>query len=326
MYYHLIYFYLLLNAKLFTIINCLSNGNETSLTFTIHVEALNSSLVLMFLIILTVFFGILILYFIVYQLPSQMKTIIDTSKTDLLDAYTKNIRTKKCRTLADLTKFKPLKPYKTYIINNTSSMETIEMSINEAKQTEKFSSMNYRDNKLYGTHLVLEFIQSTSSIIIDLKPHSIYNDEYMSKIRELLCIIFSSKNTIYSWGDLQSQLMHCPIHAMIISEQIKQSIQVDVQHHFKKWYNQTFHHDVNCPQCLDFIQEDGYQCSCSHRPYKHKTDNWSMERAIMFTFQEDLKLAPSRLNNCLVITKLAVVIEKARNPEEVEAFMKTCMK
>ncbi|CAF1196758.1 unnamed protein product [Rotaria magnacalcarata] len=325
MYYHLVYFYLLLNAKLFTIIHCLSSGDETSLTFTIHIEALNSWLVLMFLIILTVFFGILILYFIVYQLPSQMKTIIDTSKIDLLNASTKNIRTKKCRTLEDLTNFTPLKPYKTYIVNNTSSMETIEMLINEAKQTEKFSCMSYRDNKLYAAHLVLEFIQSTSSIIIDLKLN-ISNDEYMSKIRELLYIIFSSKNTIYSWGDLQSQLMYCTIYAMSITDQIKKSIQVDVQYHFKKWYNQTFHHDANCLQSLDFIQEDGYQCSCLHRPYKHKTDIWSMERAIMFTFQEDLKLAPNHLKDCLVITKLAVVIEKARNREEVEAFMKTCIK
>jgi hypothetical protein len=254
-----------------------------------------------------------------------MKTIIDTSKTDLLNAYTKNIRTKKCRTLEDLTNFTPLKPYKTYIINNYSPMETIEMLIDEAKQTEKFSCMSYRDNKLYAAHLVLEFIQSTSSIIIDLKLHT-YNDEYMSEIRELLYIIFSSKNTIYSWGDLQYQVMYCTIHAMSISDQIKQSIQVDVQYHFKKWYNQTFHHDANCPQSLDFIQEDGYQCSCLHRPYKHKTDIWSMERAIMFTFQEDLKLAPNHLKDCLVITKLAVVIEKARNREEVEAFMKTCIK
>lgn len=56
----------------------------------------------------------------------------------------------------------------------------------------------------------------------------------------------------------------------------------DVRVNFKKWYNQNFRDREQCPENIDFKQEEPVD-TCSHRPRKDNTGDQTQESATMFT-------------------------------------------
>lgn len=249
---------------------------------------------------------------------------METFKKDFLNISTKNGPVKKRRHITDLSNFTPLRTYVAYDIDPTTSMEIVDMLIQEAKQTTKFSFTTYYREESDKTYFVIDFIQPTSSILINVE---IFKDPptLNTKIQELLFIIFYSSNTIYTWNYLSFPPVEFLIYDMIYcpnSEKINANNFISIQHLFKYWYNRTFKHDENCREIIDFTDSDGPLCSCSYRPYKFPTDNWSLSMAIMFTFNESFHFNDNPLNQCLAITKLAIVIEEQRNRQQIEALRK----
>jgi hypothetical protein len=125
---------------------------------------------------------------------------------------------------------------------------------------------------------------------------------------------------------------------------------IDVQRRFKTWYNQTFPHICG----LRPSHEDSSLCLCLHRPVKNATNQWSLQRAIAYTFREFLdksrtksrwsqrlslisnvhqytminsKMKQTRthliiyaVNDCLAVTKLMMVVELNWTKEQLQRF------
>ncbi|CAF5219223.1 unnamed protein product, partial [Rotaria magnacalcarata] len=106
--------------------------------------------------------------------------------------------------------------------------------------------------------------------------------------------------TVYPYDDMLLDMHYLQIELVQESSSIIILIEF-----FSGWYNRIFVHNANCGQLLDFSNTDGPLCSCSHRPYKCRNDEWSIEDAITYTFYEildDTKIHD--LHRCLAITKL----------------------
>jgi hypothetical protein len=153
---------------------------------------------------------------------------------------------------------------------------------------------------------------------------------------------------IYSWGDILSELTDFIQYGLFPSEILHQINHIDVQQHFKIWYNKTFTHECDL---LPF-DDDNMLCTCSHRPVKNKNDQWSLQKAIAYTFDEFInknrtkshwsrcldvvnshqrfsiinrkqkkileELILYAVNDCLAVTKLLAIIEFIYMEEQYE--------
>ena len=90
---------------------------------------------------------------------------------------------------------------------------------------------------------------------------------------------------------------------------------------FKLWYNQTFTHRRECHEYLDNDDVDDAFCSCSHRPYKFTSSQWSLSKAIKYTFGQYLYNHMYGINKCLAITKLALVIGEKWSRQQIEDYI-----
>ncbi|CAF1221049.1 unnamed protein product [Rotaria magnacalcarata] len=266
--------------------------------------------------------GIIVLFRKIYLELQNIKIIIKIFKQQFSSTYRNNVQIKKQKHLTDLSNFIPLRSYKVYTIDQTTSLERLYMLIEKAGKTTKFSFSTYHDDESNKNYFVIDFIQPSSSIIINVeisKISHVLND----KLQELLSIIFYSSNTIYTWNYLSFPPVDFLIYDHIYSmntDKINPKNFISLQHQFKHWYNRTFKHDENCQQIVDFVDSDGPLCSCPYRPCKFPTDTWSLSMAIMYTFHEHLQLNENPLEQCLAITKLAIIIEEGRNRQQIEAL------
>ena len=86
---------------------------------------------------------------------------------------------------------------------------------------------------------------------------------------------------------------------------------VNIQTQFKFWYNKTFPHEHKCPHYLKYESFDGSSCTYAHRPYKSAANQWSLSKAIAYTFDEQFDDVLEDIHRCTAVTKLAhVVTEK----------------
>ncbi len=124
---------------------------------------------------------------------------------------------------------------------------------------------------------------------------------------------------------------------------------INLQLLFKQWYNKTFVHKCGLlPSSID-----NPLCTCSHRPVKHKNNQWSLQKAIAYTFNEFLDKSQTRtpwsrplnfsyieqyslinnkikniydrrvfyaVNDCLAVTKLLMVLEFIWTKEQLEQY------
>ncbi len=169
-------------------------------------------------------------------------------------------------------------------------------------------------------------------------------------IRSLLKIILQSSNVIFSWGDIIFELCAFIHYGLFSFNTIHQINAIDVQRCFKKWYNQTFVHMCT----LQPYHEDSPLCTCLYRPVKNATNQWSLQRAIAYTFHEFLdksrtksnwsqrlsfisniyqyniihyKMKQARIhlityavNDCLAVTKLMMVVKLNWTKEQLQHF------
>lgn len=273
--------------------------------------------------LLWILIGVILRSLINYYQLRSVKSTIESSKNELLRGIdTINNTMKKHKHLKNLNEFKPLKTYKTYEINSTTSIVTLDALISEARDTKRYSFVSYSDESIDKKYYIIEFIQMSSSIIVNIEQ---FPDDTVrrEKIDELWSIIFCSSNIIQTWGDVFRNPMDFYIFDDVFTRQSHKQSVINIQDTFKEWYNKTFHHDDNCGQIIDFIDIDGPLCSCSHRPYKSSNDKWSLSMAVMHTFYENLPSTNDHILECLAITKLAMIVGEDWNRQRIESSMRS---
>lgn len=273
--------------------------------------------VLIFLLIV-----VLVAMIVQYWLWTIIDSNIQSLKRKMMNMISKPMAMKKYASeTTDLMYFLPLKSFKFYNVNRETTMETIEMLINEAKTTQRFSLVASDNQLLKIQCLTIGFIQPTSSIVIYVERFREYSTIY-DKVDELISIILNPSNIIQTWGKPLEMSGGFHIFDVYLREKIFEIDFHDIQKIFKVWYNKTFPHHQGCNQMLDFIDIDGPLCSCPHRPLKFETENWSLSMAIMFTFYEKLEITIDHQWECLAITKLASVVQDEWTRSQVENLIR----
>lgn len=256
--------------------------------------------------------------------------------------------------LSVLPTFTPLNACQIYHINRTTSPVLLQDLIELARKTSRFTIDTEHD---YYTHqpalIQIEFIRRESVVLLIETCHLPYKSSVLFwLIQSLLKVILKSPHLIFSWGDAISELTNFIPCGLFPSNTIQQMNTIDIQHHFKEWYNKTFIHDCDL---LPF-EDDNLSCTCSHRPVKNKNDKWSLQKAIAYTFKEfldksrtknnwsrhlDLKnihqlsvmtkkennvrehLILYAVNDCLAVTKLLMVLEFEWTKEQLQQYHET---
>jgi len=242
--------------------------------------------------------------------------------------------------LSVLPTFTPLNDCQIYLINQSTSTMVVHNLIEMARKTTRFTIDTEHDYETHEPALIqIEFIQTNSIVLIIETCHLPHVSSVLFwLIRSLLQIIFQSSNIIYSWGDLKVELsdfIHCGLFCLNTVRQL--SIK-DIQRYFKKWYNKTFVHQCGLPS----FHDDHHLCTCLYRPVKDKNNQWSLQKAIAYTFLEFLDKSRTKsdwsrrlsrrniqqysminkpimrnhedlilyaVNDCLAVTKLLMVLE-----------------
>lgn len=210
--------------------------------------------------------------------------------------------------------FKPLTSYYTYSLDNDTSSEIIDILIKEAKKTTEFTIVFHY---IYQTNMKLmfiEFYQIDSSHIVSMPLTWIQSSPIQDKIDVLFRYIFRPQNIHQLWGHIDYELIDY-IHRRHLSSNI-----FNVQDKFKQWYNETFPHDDNCEQLSIDKEADGPACTCACRPYKLSYEQWSLSRALYYTFDLCVDLPLDEIQQCLAITHLGTIIRQDWSTYEIEIY------
>jgi hypothetical protein len=217
--------------------------------------------------------------------------------------------------LSNLQTFTPLNDYQIYHINRATSTMLLPHLIESARKTTKFTVDTEHDYYTRQPALIqIEFIQTKSIILLIETCHLPRRSSVLFwLIQSLFKAIFKPSNTIYSWGDAIFELSDFLQYDLFSSQILHQIMAIDIQQHFKKWYNKIFTHDCGL---LPFA-DDNMLCKCSHRPVKRPDDQWSLQKAIAYTFDEflDKTRTKSRWGLCLDLAnaqQFAIINKKQR--------------
>ncbi|CAF1399502.1 unnamed protein product [Adineta steineri] len=223
---------------------------------------------------------------------------------------------------SNLLDFLPLKRYKVFSIDETTSSDTVQELITIAKKTYMMTLFPYDHEKSNIHYLQIELIQDEISIIINIAFFLGYNI-VLPDIDELLSIIFHRSKSIQIWGTSERFNYDHGFNLIYSPYNMEKCHFVNIQDLFKIWYNNTFQHNENCGQLLDYNEIDGPLCTCSYRPLKCSTDQWSLKDAITYTFQENLENINISLYECQAITKCATIINEKWHYKKVQDYIKT---
>ena len=256
--------------------------------------------------------------------------------------------------LSVLPTFTPLNDYQIYHINRATSPMLLSKLIELARKTTRFTIDTEQD---YYTHepalIQIEFIQSKSIVLLVETCHLPHPSSVLFwLIRSLFKVIFKSSNVIYSWGDGIRELtdfIHYNLFSLHTIHQIKM---INLPVHFKQWYNKTFLHQCAI-QSFGDDDDDHQLCTCLYRPVKHMDHQWSLQKAIAYTFNEFLDKSRTKshwsrplnstniqqysiinknakkihehlilyaANDCLAVTKLLMVLESNWSKEQLEQY------
>ena len=196
--------------------------------------------------------------------------------------------------LSVLPTFCPFTDCQIYLVNHSTSPMLLQDLIQLARQTTRFVIDTEHD---YVTHepalLQIEFIHVKSTVLLVEACHQPHLSSVLFwLIRSLLKIIFSPSNVLLSWGDLFLELSAFVQCGLVSYHTIHQLTTIDVQRQFKLWYNQHFPHTCGLPP----FHDDSPVCICHHRPVKHANDQWSLQRAIAYTFHQFLDKSRTKSN------------------------------
>ena len=196
--------------------------------------------------------------------------------------------------LSVLPTLMPLTDCQIYLINQTTSPELLQNLIQMARQTTEFTIDTEQD---YSTHqpalIQIQFIRANSLVLLIEACHLPHSSSVLFwLIRALLKIILRSSNVFFSWGDPILELESFVPFGLFSLDNIYQLTTVDVQREFKTWYNHRFPHTCAYPP----FHDDSPDCTCRHRPVKNPNNQWSLQRAIAYTFHEFLDKSCTKSN------------------------------
>lgn len=260
--------------------------------------------------------------------------------------------------LSVLPKFTPINhDYFIYCINQGTLPVHLHDLISLAKQTLRFTIDTERDYYTRESALIqIEFINYNRSVVALLEVCHLPDptSPLFSLIHTLMELILQPTNTLYGWGDMKFELAKYFRFHLFSSYTLSQINFINVQYHFKQWYNQTFLHQCGLP--LNF--NDHELCTCLYRPLKNKDYVWALQKAIAFIFNEfiDKTLTHSRwtipfalsrtieryihlknrttknftekrilyaVDDCFAVTKLWMVLEMNWTQEELQQYRLT---
>ena len=221
-------------------------------------------------IIFSLFISLLLNLFIslviVYYHCHYIKYVLISSVEHLMSKYRNNIKWEKERKRKTLSKFQPSTSYEIVLINQNTSVETIDKLIVESKRTDIFTLYPCLIEHTNIYYIDIQFIFSSTSIIVTLQVF--HEDSVLfQRINVLLSTIFHTSNTIQVWASFDKDVLGYQLYQVFCSCDIRKTHTADIHNGFKYWYNRTFIHNGWYCQILDFNDIDGPMCSCSHRPY-----------------------------------------------------------
>ena len=216
--------------------------------------------------------------------------------------------------LSVLPTFTPLNDCQIYHINRATSAMLLPNLIELARRTTRFTIDTEHDYRTHEAALIqIEFIQPESIVLLIETCHLPHQSSALFwLIQALFKVIFKSSNVIYSWGDGIHELTDFIHYNLFSSHTIDQINNLDIQLHFKQWYNKTFlHRSVH-----------GYQLFTRlYRSDEHEDHQWSLQKAIAYAFNEFLdksrtKSRWSRPLNCSSIRRYSIIHNNAKKMHE----------
>ncbi|CAF1237487.1 unnamed protein product [Rotaria sp. Silwood1] len=227
------------------------------------------------------------------------------------------------RTIYELPRFHPIKPYVLFYIHRTQAQFVFDELINLATKTKLFTIVP-KNRSLYSNYMLIhvELIQNSQTIIalIEYSNESDRNSFYYHLLHTFFTILFDSSKTIQTWGNLLDQLVPYTRYGLFACSDASQAQSIDIQKQFKPWYNNIFRHNIQCHQYLKYDEIDSTLCTCAHRPYKSSSCQWSISKAIAYTFEERYDSYSLDIHKCIAITKLGHVIHEKWTSEMLKAY------
>ena len=226
-----------------------------------------------------------------------------------------------------LSIFEPIKPVRILCIHRKQAQFILDELINETKRTTTFTIVtNVRPEHVDYMFICVELIQETQTVIalIEYSRITDQNSIYFLILRQFFTILFQPTKTIQTWGNIIKYMRPYVGYGLFSLNEIAHSHTHNIQKEFKLWYNRTFRHNIQCQRYLKYDDMDGSLCSCAHRPYKTSSDQWSITRALAYTFEEQFSYHLHGVHRCSAITKLAYVIDQKWTVEQVNNYKENC--
>ncbi len=232
--------------------------------------------------------------------------------------------------------FRPLKSVQVYIMNRSTVLKDVVWLIDQAQQTLTFSMCARRDietNRVASITIEFRKIDQDKSVVlvVDLLNLPEENTYLFAIIKFLLLHIFKQDKRTFVWNDRQWNDLGVLVDHQYLPRILLECIQIiRLEPLFKHWYNKIFPHNDNCFVRPTYIQDSMY-CTCPQRPYKQAHDEWTLLKALAYTFNEfsytvdeDTVGIPRTIqfsvSCCMMITKLSLGVELDWTSEQLWQF------
>ena len=193
-----------------------------------------------------------------------------------------------------------------YLLNRTTTVDTLTDLIDVARQTTTFTLDTENDSRKKKPALIqIECLDDHRPIVIIVETFHLppAGTPLFDLFVSLFSTILTSEKIIQTWGPLKTELsefISCGLFQeddLNLPDMSKKNIQND----FKRWYNEMYPHGDRCvgyDYCLGNDDDDGdddkiitndfRSCRCLHRPYKSPSHVWSLQLAAAYTTGQHL--------------------------------------
>ena len=223
--------------------------------------------------------------------------------------------------LNNLPQFTPLLPVTLCIMQSTKNQTILDTLMEHVTHTTLFTMSTPVDlPDINGISFNFGFIEESRIMIftIDYCHNTDKNTPFSWTLEYFFMHLLQPSVKIFTWGNHLPQLKSLERFGLFTLDDINRNNFIDIQKTFTPWYNNLFGHAITCKQYLKYDEIDGPFCSCPHRPCKYSSMQWSLQRAIMYTFNERFSDRPHGVAQCLAIAKLNHAIEKVETLQELK--------